>query len=87
MSNTGRKGITYLKDQGVYKVTVGWKGKILTRYVRGKHPREIAKAIRVRNQAERALGRPRTEDVIRSSGVAQGRRWRRPSKKAKRSRR
>ena len=34
MSNTGHKGITYLPDQGVYKVTVGWRGKILTRYLR-----------------------------------------------------
>jgi hypothetical protein len=81
MSNTGHKGITHLPDQGVYKVTVGWRGKILTRYVRGKHPRDLAQAIRLRNTVERELGKPRTEEILRASGVAQGKRWRRPIKK------
>ncbi len=84
MSNTGHKGITYLPDQGVYKVTVGWRGKILTRYVRGPTGRKgLARAIRLRNAAERALNKPRSEDVIRSFGVGQGTKWRRRSKKKK----
>ena len=83
MSNTKHKGITYLRDQGVYKVTVGWRGKILTRYVRGEHPKDLARAIRLRNAAERALNKPRSEDVIRSCGVGQGTKWRRRVKKKK----
>jgi len=81
MSNTGQKGITYLPDQGVFKVTVGWRGKILTRYVRGKQRKDLPKAIAVRNGLERKLGKPRTEVILRSSGIAQGKRWRRGSKK------
>ena len=81
MSNTGHKGITYLPDQGMYKVTVGWRGKILTRYVAGQHPKHLSRAIRLRNAVERKLGKPRTEEILRSSGIAQGKRWRRPLKK------
>lgn len=83
MSNTGHKGITYLPDQGVYKVTVGWRGKILTRYVRGEHPEHLARAIRVRRELERKLNKPRTEEIIRASGVAQGKPWRRKLTKRK----
>jgi hypothetical protein len=83
MSNTGQKGITYLRDQGVYKVTVGWRGKIVTRYVRGSHPKDLPKAIRVRNGVEKKLGKPRTDEVVRSFGFAQGTAWRRPSRKKK----
>jgi hypothetical protein len=90
MSNTGHKGITYLPDQGVYKVTVGWRKKVVTRYLRGKHPKNIAKAVSLRNEIEKGLGKPRTEVVLRSSGRAQGKRWRRvppkPKKKSKRRR-
>ncbi len=77
MSNTGQKGITYLKGQGVYKVTVGWKGKVVTRYVRGKHRKDLPKAVNMRNSLERALGKPRTNEILRSFGVAQGKTWRR----------
>jgi hypothetical protein len=83
MSNTGQKGITYLRGQGVYKVTVGWRGKVVTRYVRGEHPKDLPKAIRVRNGIERKLSKPRTEEVVRSFGFAQGKAWRRPSRKRK----
>ena len=78
MSNTGQKGITYLPDQGVYKVTVGWRKKVVTRYVRGGHPKDLPQAIRVRNGLERKLGKPRTEGILRSSGVGGGKRWRHP---------
>jgi hypothetical protein len=81
MSNTGQKGITYLPDQGVYKVTVGWRGKIVTRYLRGKHPKDLKKAVGVRNAVEKRLGKPRTEGVVRSFGYAQGKAWQRRGKK------
>lgn len=77
MSNTGHKGISYLPDQGVYKITVGWRGKVVTRYVRGKHPKDLKEAMAVRNAVEKKLGRPRTEEILRSSGFAQGRAWQR----------
>ena len=80
MSNTGQKGITYLPDQGVYKVTVGWRGKVLTRYVRGNHPKDLPKAIRLRNQVEKKLDKPRTDVVLRSFGFAQGKAWKRRGK-------
>ena len=80
MSNTGHKGITYLPDQGVYKVTVGWRGKVVTRYVRGNHPKDLPKAIRVRNEVEKKLGKPRTDEVLRSFGFAQGKAWKRRGK-------
>jgi len=81
MSNTGHKGISYLPDQGVYKVSVGWKGKVTTRYLRGEHPKDLKKAITLRNQIEKKVGRPRTETIVRSSGYAQGRVWKRRGKK------
>ncbi len=81
MSNTGHKGVSYLPGQGVYKVTVGWRGKVLTRYLRGSHPKDLKKAIQVRNQVEKKLGKPRTEAVLRSSGSAQGKAWKRHGKK------
>jgi hypothetical protein len=91
MSNTGQKGITYLPDQGVYKITVGWRGKVVTRYHRGKHPRALKEAVAERNRIEKSLGKPRTDDVLRSFGYAQGRAWQRRGKKivksAKRRRR
>ena len=80
MSNTGQKGITYLRDQGVYKVTVGWRGKIVTRYLRGKHPKDLKKAIGLRNEVEQKLDKPRTEEVLRSFGYAQGKAWKRRGK-------
>jgi len=84
MSNTGQKGITYLPDQGVYKVTVGWRGKVVTRYVRGRRRTDLPKAVKVRDSMERALGKPRTNQILRSFGVAQGKVWRRrPPKPAK----
>jgi len=85
MSNTGQKGITYLPDQGVFKVTVGWRGKIVTRYLRGRHPKDLAKAVRVRNQVEKGLGKPRTETVVRSFGYAQGQGWQRRGAKVVRT--
>ncbi len=89
MSNTGQKGITYLKGQGVYKVTVGWKGKVVTRYVRGRYRADMPKAVQIRNSLEKALGKPRTSEILRSFGVAQGKVWRRrpPQAKAKTRRR
>jgi len=87
MSNTGQKGITYLSGQGVYKITVGWRGKVVTRYAKGAHPRDLPKAIRVRNGIERILSKPRTDEVVRSSGFAQGKAWRRPTRKVKKQRR
>jgi hypothetical protein len=86
MSNTGQKGITYLPDQGVYKVTVGWKGKVVTRYVRGRRRTDLPKAVKVRDSMEKALGKPRTNEILRSFGVAQGRIWRRQGKKTTRGR-
>lgn len=86
MSNTGHKGITYLSDQGVYKVTVGWKGKIVTRYLRGKHPKDVKKAVALRNQVEKRLGKPRTEEVVRAFGSAQGQGWKRRGSKIVRTR-
>ena len=80
MSNTGQKGITYLPDQGVYKVTVGWRGKIVTRYLRGNHPKDLKKAIGLRNEVEQKLDKPRTEEVLRSFGYAQGKAWKRRGK-------
>ena len=87
MSNTGQKGITYLKGQGVYKVTVGWKGKVVTRYVKGPYRVGLPKAISVRNALERALGKPRADGILRSFGVAQGKTWRRRIRKKKPGRR
>ncbi|HSB90868.1 MAG TPA: hypothetical protein VLD63_12675 [Anaerolineales bacterium] len=88
MSNTGQKGITYLPDQGVYKITVGWRGKVVTRYVRGRRRTDLPKAVKVRDTLERALGKPRTNEILRSFGVAQGKTWRRRlPKKAKTSKR
>jgi hypothetical protein len=81
MSNTGQKGITYLPDQGVYKITVGWRGKVITRYERGKHPKDLKKAVGVRNKIEKQLGKPRTDEVLRSFGYAQGKSWERRGKK------
>ena len=80
MSNTGQKGITYLPDQGVYKVTVGWKGKVVTRYVRGRRRVDLPKAVKLRDSLEKALGKPRTNKILRSFGIAQGRVWRRTAK-------
>lgn len=79
VSAIGHKGISYVKGKRWtgYKITCQWKGKLLTKYFPGKHPRDLKKAIRIRNQMERALGRPRTEVVIRSSGVVRGKRWKR----------
>jgi hypothetical protein len=87
MSNTGHKGITYLPDQGVYKVTVGWRGKVVTRYVRGKHPKDLRQAVAVRNRVEKSLGKPRTDEVLRSFGYAQGKSWERRGKKIVKSKR
>jgi hypothetical protein len=83
VSAIGHKGISFVKGKRWtgYKITCQWKGKLLTKYLAGKHPRDLKKAIRVRNSLERLLGRPRTEMVIRSSGVAQGRRWKRRKRK------
>lgn len=86
MSNTGHKGVSYLPDQGVYKVTVGWRGKVHTRYLRGRHPRDLEKAIQLRNQIERKVGRPRTETIVRSSGTVRDRAWKRRGKKIVRAR-
>lgn len=85
MSAIGHKGISYVKGKRWtgYKITVQWKGKLLTKYLSGRHPRDLRKAIRIRNALERQLGRPRTEEIIRSSGVAQGKRWKRPVSKSK----
>ncbi|HMK09510.1 MAG TPA: hypothetical protein VK449_10825 [Anaerolineales bacterium] len=87
MSNTGQKGITYLPDQGVYKITVGWRGKVVTRYLRGKHPKDLKKAVGMRNQVEKKLGKPRTDEVLRSFGYAQGQAWKRSGKKIVKTRR
>ena len=78
VSAIGHKGISYVKGKRWkgYKVTCQWKGRKLTKYLGGEHPRDLKKAIRVRNALERQLGKPRIEGVIRSTGVAQGRRWR-----------
>ncbi|HSR48517.1 MAG TPA: hypothetical protein VLL77_11110 [Anaerolineales bacterium] len=86
MSNTGHKGVSYLPDQGVYKVTVGWRGRVHTRYLRGSHPKDLKKAIQLRNQIEHKVGRPRTEDIVRSSGTVVGRAWKRRGKKIVRTR-
>lgn len=83
MSNTGQKGITYLKGQGVYKVTVGWKGKVVTRYLRGRHRADMPRAVQLRNSLEKALGKPRTNEILRSFGTAQGKVWRRRTAKRK----
>ena len=79
VSAIGHKGISYVKGKRWkgYKITCQWKGRKLTKYLGGKHPRDLKKAIRVRNAFERQLGKPRTELVIRASGIGGGRRWKR----------
>jgi hypothetical protein len=86
MSNTGQKGITYLPDQGVFKVTVGWRGKVVTRYLRGRRRPDLPKAVKLRDSMEKALGKPRTNEILRSFGIAQGRVWRRTAKGTSRGR-
>lgn len=79
VSVIGHKGISYVKGKRWkgYKITCQWKGRKLTKYLGGEHPRDLLKAIRVRNVLERQLGKPRTEWIIRSTGVSRGRRWKR----------
>jgi hypothetical protein len=51
----------------------------------------LKEAVAERNRIEKSLGKPRTDDVLRSFGYAQGRAWQRRGKKivksAKRRRR
>lgn len=55
MSAVGHKGISYVKGKrwSGYKITCQWKGQLLTEYLSGEHPRDLSKAIRIRNTLER----------------------------------
>jgi hypothetical protein len=78
MSNTGLKGITRVENESFvgYKITVGWCGNVVQRYVSGTGERALLAAFERRTWLEYLLGKPHTEQIVRSSGVdPHGRRW------------
>lgn len=71
MSNTGHKCITDMEPYSLfyYKVAVSWRGEKVCRYVSKEEHNPLAAAIRLRDEIEQDLGKPRTELHVRSSGV------------------
>lgn len=93
MANTGYKSISRYERPGRhggygYQVHVIWKGKSLYRRISdssaGGKRKALQLALKVREEFERRLGKPRTERIIRSKPLArrgkEARARRRPAK-------
>ena len=77
MSNTRHKGITDIEPWGepYFKVSVQWRRKRVVVYVpKWKYKNALRQAVIIRNRIERKMGKPRTEKMVRSSGVFHQRR-------------
>ncbi len=79
MANTGYKSISRYEHPGRhggygYQVHVIWKGKSLYRRISdssaGGKRKALLLALKVRDEFERKLGKPRTERIIRSKRLA-----------------
>jgi hypothetical protein len=59
-----------MNGRGWFKVTVMWKGRRKDKFIRkGHHVDPLGLAIKVRNEIEKQMGKPRTEKKIHSRGV------------------
>ncbi len=82
MSNTGLKGISRVEVlrppkqvKYGYQVYVGWQNQERREFVQDVGRGTFDKAVRLRNQFERQLGKPRTESHIRASGTTPHTTW------------